>query len=301
MYYLLSVISGILCTLMIAVNGEMGTYYGAYSSSVLIHIIGLTLISLLLLIKKQRLFPAGRLPFHLYLGGAAGVGTVVFCNLAFGRISVSAILALGLLGQTLTSLLVDQFGLFQMSRHPFSARKLPGIALVIIGISIMLWPFDVSLILPVIFALLSGVCIVVSRSFNARLALKAGMLQSTFFNYIVGLSVSVIVMLLLGADEPLLTQPFSLSPNVLIYTGGLMGVIVVTLLSAIVCKISALYATLLQFIGQVFSGILLDTLMSGSFSLLNLAGGIFVTGGMIASLFAERKTQQHTCSVPKAD
>ena len=296
MYYALSIFSGILITLMIAVNGALGTEYGVYSSSVMIHVIGLVLISLLLAAKRSRFFPSKKLPIHLFLGGAVGVGTVVFNNLAFGRISVSAILALSLLGQTLTSLVIDQFGLFQMPRHPFSARKLPGIILVVIGIGWMLWPFDVRIIVPVVLSLLTGVTIVVSRSINARLACETGMLQSTFFNYAVGLVISAVILLIVGTGEPLLTQAFSLSPRAYIYTGGLMGVFVVTLLNAIVSKISSFYATLLLFAGQVFSGVLLDALLAGQFSLLSIAGGVFVSAGLAACMLADRAARRRDSS-----
>ena len=291
MYHVLSVLSGILITLMIAVNGELGATYGVYSATVMIHVIGLILISLLLVIRRRRFFPLEKLPFQLFLGGAVGVGTVVFNNLSFGRISVSAILALSLLGQTLTSLIIDQFGLFQMPKHPFSMGKLPGIILVVVGIAWMLWPFDMNIIVPVILSLLSGVTIVVSRSINACLACKTGMLQSTFFNYAVGLTVSVAILLIAGTGEPLLTTPFSLSPRVYIYTGGLMGVFVVTLLNAIVSKISSFYATLLLFIGQVFSGVILDGVLSGKFSILNIVGGVFVAAGLAACMLADKKAR----------
>ena len=289
--YFLSVLSGILITLMVAVNGELGATYGVYSATVMIHIIGLILISLLLVIKRRRFFPVQKLPFQLFLGGAVGVGTVVFNNLSFGRISVSAILALGLLGQTLTSLIIDQFGLFQMPKHPFSMKKLPGFVLVIVGIAWMLWPFDMSVIVPVVLSLFSGVTVVVSRSINACLASRTNMLQSTFFNYAVGLTVSVAILLIAGTGEPLLTAPFSLSPQVYIYTGGFMGVFVVTLLNVIVSKIPSFYATLLLFIGQVFSGVILDGMISGSFSVLNIVGGIFVVAGLAASMMADRKAR----------
>ncbi len=296
MYHALSVLSGILFTLMIAVNGELGTTYGVYSASVIIHFIGLMLISLLLAAKCRRFFPARKLPIHLYLGGAVGVGTVVFNNLAFGRISVSAILALSLLGQTLTSLVIDQFGLFRMPRHPFSIRKLPGFILVVIGIGWMLWPFDVRIVVPVALSLLTGITIAVSRSINARFAGETGMLQSTFFNYAVGLIVSAVILLIAGTGEPLLTMPFTLSPRVYIYTGGLMGVFVVTLLNAIVAKISSFYATLLLFAGQVFSGILLDGILAGHFSFLNIAGGIFIAAGLAACMLSDFMARRRVSS-----
>lgn len=288
MYQGLSVLSGILITVMVAINGQLTEKYGVYSATVMIHVIGLLFISSLVAIKRKSLRPLRKLPFYYYLGGAVGVGTVVFNNLAFGHISVSAILALGLLGQILTSLVVDQFGFFHMTRHPFSARKLPGIALVTFGIAWMLWPFDAAIVIPVVVSLLTGVTIVVSRSINACLTQHTGMLQSTLCNYTVGLLVSLPILFALGTGEPMLTS-FSLSPRAYIYLGGILGVCIVTSFNAVSSKISSFYVTLLSFAGQVFSGIALDAVLSGAFSLFNLIGGIFVTVGMVQNMWSDRK------------
>lgn len=98
MYHLLSVLAGLFVALMVLVNGELSSYYGLYSSTVVIHIVGLLFVFIILAVKRERIFPIKKQSFHLYLGGAIGVANVVFCNIAFGRISLSAILALSLLG-----------------------------------------------------------------------------------------------------------------------------------------------------------------------------------------------------------
>lgn len=298
MVQVLSILSGILISVMVAINGQLTAQYGVYSATVLIHVIGLVFISLLVAIKRKSLKPAKKLPFYFYLGGAIGVGTVVFNNLAFGHISVSAILALGLLGQILSSLVIDQFGFFHMPRHPFSGRKLPGIAMVTIGIGWMLWPFDVRIIVPVVLSLLTGVTIVVSRSINACLTQRTGMLQSTLCNYAVGLVVSAVILFAAGSGEPMLTS-FSLSPRVYIYTGGILGVCIVTMFNAVASKTSSFYITLLSFAGQVFSGIALDAILTGSISFLNLIGGVFVTAGMVHNMWSDRKTaSKPSCPCP---
>jgi hypothetical protein len=56
-----------------------------------------------------------------------------------------------------------------------------------------------------------------------------------------------------------------------------------------VIKISAFYLSLFLFIGQVFSGILVDMVISQTFSLRNLIGGIFVALGLSVNLLLDRK------------
>jgi hypothetical protein len=43
------------------------------------------------------------------------------------------------------------------------------------------------------------------------------------------------------------------------------------------------------FIGQVFSGLLIDVIISQSFSLRNMIGGIFVAAGLCVNLLLDRK------------
>ena len=138
MYYLLSIIAGILTSSMITVNGNLTNFYGSYTASVIIHFIGLIGLTLYLIIKKQAFIPKERLPFYYFLGGAIGVGTTVFNNMAFGTLSVSAILALTLLGQSITSIIIDHFGLLGMPVERFNKKKLFGLSFVLIGIFIII-------------------------------------------------------------------------------------------------------------------------------------------------------------------
>jgi hypothetical protein len=76
-------------------------------------IAGLLFIIIMTLIKREHPF-FKRQAWFLYLGGAIGVLTTVFNNVAFARISVSSILALGLFGQSMAGLIIDQYGLLDM-------------------------------------------------------------------------------------------------------------------------------------------------------------------------------------------
>ncbi len=293
MYYTLSVILGLLSTVMVTMNGKLGSHFGTYSSTAIIHILGMLTISALFLIKRERI--RGRQPLWLYLGGAIGFFTVIFNNMSFGQISVSALLALGLLGQSLASLVFDQCGFFSMPKHPFNFKKLFGIALVILGIVPMVLVSPISSVIYVVFPLLSGIVFVFARTLNACLAQRTNSAQSTFFNYASGLIVSLAVLLFAGGHEPMLIS-FSLSPEVWIYLGGVFGVGYVFALNVAVGKVSSFYLTLLMFIGQVFSGIGVDILLTGAFSVHNLIGGILVTAGLVQNLLIEKRSKTECAS-----
>lgn len=282
MYYILSLATGVLISVMVAFNGGLTEQYGVYPATVIIHIVGLLLISLVVLIKHENPF-AKRYEWFLYLGGAIGVATTVFNNMAFGRISVSAILAIGLFGQSLAGLVVDQYGLLRMPKHPFRKHKIIGLVLVLIGIVPMIDRFD---LVAVTVSFASGIGIVVSRSLNARLANATSVRVGTFHNYWVGLVISVPVCLLLGGSLSFATV--SVSANWFIYLGGVLGVCVVLLSNMTVVKISAFYLSLFLFIGQVFSGVLIDAILTQAFSFPIIIGGVLVAAGLCVNLWLER-------------
>ena len=297
MYYFASLMIGILVAVMIAVNGGLTTLYGMYSATVIIHIVGLILIGGIILARREKPF-AKRLPWYLYIGGVLGVATTASVNFAFGKISLSAILALGLFGQSIAGALVDQFGWFGMKKHPFRAYQIPGILLVAGGIGWMMgggftfWP-----VLAVFF---SGVLLVISRSYNARLADETSVYISTFFNYVCGLAAALPVFLLFGTNEPIWAG-FVLAPNWWTYLGGAIGVVTVWLSNIVVAKIPQLYITLLMFVGQVFTGVILDALMDGAFSTANIIGGVLVALGLALNLLFERRASRRLTAERNAE
>ena len=269
---------------MIASNGGLTEQHGLYTAAVIIHIVGLIVITALALVKRERLFFA-RHAWFLYLGGAIGVLTTLFNNFSFGRISVSAILALGLFGQSIMGLVIDRYGFFNMPKHSFTKRKLIGLLFILGGIISMVNNFE---IIAVMVSFMAGVSIVISRTLNARLADLTSVRTGTFYNYLIGLIISIPVLLILGGGEINLAR-FELSPNIFIYAGGILGVCVVMLGNITVVKISAFYLTLLIFIGQIFSGILIDMVISQEFSSRNLVGGILVAIGLCVNLLLDSK------------
>jgi transporter family-2 protein len=286
MYYFLSVLTAILIAVMVVVNGELTNAYDIYSATVIIHMVGLILVSGIVAYKQEKVFSVLQLPWTLLLGGAIGVATTLFNNFAFGKISVSAIVALGLLGQTVTALVIDQFGLFDMPVRKFNQGKLVGLLFSAFGVVYLLSGL-VFLMLPVALSLLTGVSIVISRSINARLAEKTSAIVSTWYNYVIGLVVACIIFLIAGRMG--LSIPTKISWSLWIYWGGVIGVFVVMLSNIATPKIPAFQMTLILFAGQIFTGLVLDALLSHGFSQRNLIGGIFVMLGLSINLWFDKK------------
>lgn len=294
MYYLLAAAGSALIALMLVPNGKLTEACDGFTASIIIHLMGLFMISLVLKIRKVNPFVLHHIAPALFSGGAIGVCTTVFSNAAFGKISISAILALGLFGQMITSLIIDRFGLFHMPVRRFNPARLAGILCTLVGI---FWLLDRSTFVwfPALLSLFTGVSIVTSRSVNAELAEATSPLISTWYNYLVGLLVSLFVWacaVYLGLSTFSVTLP----ENPLIFTGGLIGVGSVLILNLTVKKMPAFILTLIMFAGQLFTGILLDYLLGSPLSLPQLIGGVITAAGLMLNLLLDQKMPKAVCS-----
>ncbi len=135
----LSAFTGALIAVMILFNGVLADAYGNYTSSVVVHMVGLATITAVLVITRSKAKPhEGKIPLYLYSAGVIGVFTVVFTNIGFSALGVSATIALGLLGQTLVSVIIDHYGWFGMKVIRFEKKKLIGLAGILLGVITML-------------------------------------------------------------------------------------------------------------------------------------------------------------------
>ncbi|ABR47591.1 putative membrane-spanning protein [Alkaliphilus metalliredigens QYMF] len=132
-----SVFIGALISIMIMFNGTLANTLGNYSSNVIIHMVGFISILVILLVNKTQVIFNGNIPFYLYSAGAIGVFTVLFTNLSFSILGVSIPLALGLLGQSVASIAIDQWGLLGAKAVPFQKKKSVGLLFIILGVIIM--------------------------------------------------------------------------------------------------------------------------------------------------------------------
>lgn len=155
------------------------------------------------------------------------------------------------------------------------------------------------MIVAIIVSLLAGFTIVASRTVNSNLAIRTSLLYSTMWNYISGLTASAALLLLFGLGG---SAPFSQGflPQFWIYFGGGVGAAVVFLSNVTVTRVSSLNLTLLMFVGQIFTSVALDWLISGSFSLGNALGGLFVAVGLAFNLWVDRDNAKKAAAFSEA-
>ena len=132
----------------------------------------------------------------------------------------------------------------------------------------------------IILAMLGGILTTLSMIVNSSLGKKIGVLQSTCINYIVGLICSTLVVILLGSSVKVNAETFLKMPFY-IFLGGAIGVSVVYFSNIIIPKIPVVYSTLLLFVGQVVTGIIIDFFVMSEISFSKLVGAIVIIIGIL--------------------
>ena len=137
MNYFISIFTGIILAIMISLNGQVSGIAGSYTSSVIIHLVGLFGIILVLIFTKSKIGNLKGIPFYMFTGGLIGILTVLFTNASYIGLGVSLTVSISLLGQLVTSLVIDHFGYFNMPVSEFDKKKILGLIIIIVGIYVM--------------------------------------------------------------------------------------------------------------------------------------------------------------------
>lgn len=138
----------------------------------------------------------------------------------------------------------------------------------------------------VLCAMLTGITIVLSRSVNSYLSQRVGVYQSTFFNYLTGLITSLLIVLGVGVE---LNIDFSyIYDQPILLTGGIIGVFNIFILNIIVAKISPVKLTLITFIAQLSTSIVLDYFIYHMFSMYKLIGCLIVVLGLLMYQYSDK-------------
>mgnify|MGYP000040167927 CR=1 FL=1 len=128
--------------------------------------------------------------------------------------------------------------------------------------------------------------LVLARTVNGRLAEQAGALTGSFINHLVGLPITVLIMLFVrhGVDASFTVLPVH---SWWIYCGGMLGVLTVFLYNVVVPKVASFRLTILTFVAQVFTSLVLDVLFGNGYSKVTLIGGALVAAGMLVNMILD--------------
>lgn len=133
------------------------------------------------------------------------------------------------------------------------------------------------MMLPVLFAVLGGALVGVSRSLNGRLSLATSALSASFWNHLVGFVFLSLIAVLFGGLMPGGWPEAPLTA----WAGGTLGVLFVASGSWLVARIGVTTTAMLVIAGQMVSGVALDLALGRAEGLWVKALGVaLILGGM---------------------
>ncbi|HEY4439179.1 MAG TPA: DMT family transporter [Candidatus Elarobacter sp.] len=140
-FALAAVVAGASFVVQSSVNAKLRAVLDAPYTTALISYAGGTVVMalcVLFLRERVRLGDAfGHAPWWVWTGGLWGAIYVVIIILLLHRVGAAVVIASFVLGQMVTSLVVDHFGLFGVPRHPVDAARIAGAALLVAGVTLI--------------------------------------------------------------------------------------------------------------------------------------------------------------------
>ena len=144
-----------------------------------------------------------------------------------------------------------------------------------------------------LFAIIAGGMVVLSMVMNARIARSLGVFQGALINFGVGLLTSALLLAVFFAADFLPAfgaQGSSAAPPWYAYSGALLGIAIVASCNVVIPRISVVYSAVLIFLGQILTGLLLDTLMAGRFDTHKALGALLVAGGLLVNALIDARS-----------
>lgn len=134
MFVAFLVLSGILQGCMTSLNAQLGNYYSLFGICFFVHVIALVLLILYIKGKEKKKLRFRGAVWYVYLVGFMGVGMVASSSWVTLRIGATAMMSLSVIGQMISSAMVDHYGWFGVEKQRFSWKQLPCYLLVLAGV-----------------------------------------------------------------------------------------------------------------------------------------------------------------------
>ncbi len=276
---------GSLIAMMIMFNSVLAEETGQVLSLLIFHVVGLSTAILFGFFVKEK-SDSQRVPIYLYSAGILGVIVVFINNYCFAALGASVTMAIVIMGQSIGSVLTDTIGLLRRPKHLFDIHKMFGFTVILIGIITMVdeWEFQLFYL---ISAFLTGILVLVTMIFNSQIAICRGIFYATRTNFLTGLATVALICIVTGYEfEPLSTSLDGVHP-IHWFGGGVTGVMVVAGIGYVVPKIPTLYSTILIFLGQILTSLVIDYFLTNFFSLQILIGSTIVFLGFVMNLWVD--------------
>lgn len=198
-------------------------------------------------------------------GGFLGAYFVLAQSLAVPAIGVGLFTVSLVAGLTVSSLIVDKLGLSPAGRQSVTVMRTLAALLSIGAVAIGASSRFIDHSLSITFALLgfsAGVGVAVQQAFNGRVSAVTGQpIVAGWVNFLLGSMTLVIVLVLLVTADAIAAPKFT-EPALWLYTGGLVGIVFISLAAWTAAKIGVLRLSLLSIAGQLLGALLLDLIFT---------------------------------------
>ena len=131
---ILAATSGSLIAVMLLFNGTLAANSNMVFSMIIIHVVGLASVLAIYRVKKETVRLSFEYPWYYYISGFIGIFLVFSNTLCFTELGVTLTLALGLMGQSVFSLIIDRFGLFNRPKKSIQNFEIVGILVISFGL-----------------------------------------------------------------------------------------------------------------------------------------------------------------------
>ncbi len=144
----------------------------------------------------------------------------------------------------------------------------------------------------IIISIIAGAITVVANTLNSGLGKEIGKFQGVLVNFTAGLLVSIFYLILNFNT----ISGFYLIKTMPIYFlfGGFFGIGIVVLNNLIMPKIPVIYVSLLIFIGQIITGIIMDKVLTDSLSIGKIVGILLITLGLYINILIDKKETENS-------
>lgn len=168
----------------------------------------------------------------LWVFGGAILGIIyIFGNiLILSKIGITQTSLLPLIGQFITSLTIDHFGLFYIPQHPVTLSKIVGIILLTIGVSGVVLTSSIKNkhtqnVLPYqLLAVFIGAVGSIQNAINSHFGvLVQSSLTATFYNFIIG-ALILLFVIILKQEKLLLSKEIITNSPVWMWFGAFIGI-----------------------------------------------------------------------------
>ncbi|MFE6967857.1 DMT family transporter [Isoptericola sp. NPDC057653] len=283
----LAIVAGFAAALQSRVNGTLAERTGdAYVVALLSFGSGLVVLLLALALSRPGRAAVARLTHRLRdgglrwwecLGGLGGAFFVSSQGLTVGTLGVAVFTIALVAGQSISSLVIDRAGLAPGGVRLITVGRALGPVLTVVAVVVVSGSAASTAALGLaVLPLLAGVLQSFQQALNGRVRAAVrpttaaerdgGVMAATLGSFVVGTAALLVVYAVSRAavGHPDGAWPTDLPLDLLLYSGGLLGIVFIALQAAVVQRIGVLLLGLGMIAGQVVGALVLDAVSPGA-------------------------------------